>query len=484
MQLKVALEPPLPAAVPGVETRKPGEARCPAPSVQQIIRGDALPAPAVLAHEHYEYLGSEDIDFARYYSPETFRHEIDRVWRRTWQWVCREEHIPEPGDYYVYEVAQLSFLIVRTDDGSLKAYYNSCLHRGTKLRTTEGAGTASELRCPYHGWTWTLSGELKRVPCAWDFPHVDATRFRLPEVKVATWGGFVFINPDDDAAPLVDYLGVLPQHFADWGMDERYVELHMAKDLPCNWKTAQEAFLESYHVLETHPQLMAGVGDANVQYDTYGDHVSRFYAALGVNSPHLAEPLAEQELLDRMLVGDRSVLGDDLKLREGETARIVMARYLRKVLGAKYDVDLSRYSDSEIIDTIEYHVFPNMVLFPGLSLPMVYRFRPIGLDPDRTLFELLLLRPIPVNGERPPPAEVVHITEDQSYSTVPGFDAAFGAVYDQDTNNLRAQQQGFRAARKRGQTLGNYQEVRIRHFQRTLDKYLADPRQQGDADGR
>jgi hypothetical protein len=127
--------------------------------------------------------------------------------------------------------------------------------------------------------------------------------------------------------------------------------------------------------------------------------------------------------------------------RDGETARIVMARYLRKVLGAKYDVDLSRYSDSEILDTIGYHVFPNVVLFPGLSLPMVYRFRP-------------------------------------------GFDAAFGAVYDQDTNNLRAQQQGFRAAKKPGQTLGNYQEVRIRHFQRTLDKYLADERQQRVADVR
>ena len=474
MQLKVNLEPRLPRDVPDALRLAPGEARCPARSVQEIIQGDALKAPPVLAHEHYEYLGSDDIDFARYYSPEIFALEIERVWRRTWQWVCREEHIPEPGDYYVYEVAHLSFLVVRTEDRSLKAYYNSCLHRGTKLRAAEGVGTATELRCPYHGWTWSLSGELKRVPCAWDFPHVDAAKYRLPEVKVATWGGFVFINPDENAPPLLEFLGVVPEHFANWGMDQRYVELHMAKELPCNWKTAQEAFLESYHVLETHPQLMAGVGDANVQYDTYGDHVSRFFAASGISSPHLADPLTEQQLLDSMLVGDRSVIGDDLSLGAGETARIVMARYLRKVLGAKYGADLSRYSDSEVIDTIEYHVFPNMVLFPGLSLPMVYRFRPIGLDPNRTLFELLLLRPLPADGECPPPAEVVHVKEDESYSTVPGFDPAFGAVYDQDTNNLRAQQQGFRAAKKKGQTLGNYQEVRIRHFQRTLDRYLAE----------
>jgi hypothetical protein len=284
----------------------------------------------------------------------------------------------------------------------------------------------------------------------------------------------VFLHPGAHPPPLEEYLGVLPEHFRDWEMDRRYVALHAAKELPCNWKAAQEAFLESYHVLETHPQLMAGVGDANVQYDTYGPHVSRFYAALGVNSPHLAEKLTEQELVGRMLVGDRSVLSDELTVRDGETARIVMARFLRKVLGEKYGADLSRWSDSEMIDTIEYHLFPNMVLFPGLSLPMVYRFRPLGLDPERTLFEILFLRPVPEDGRPPPlPAEVVRVAEHESYASVPGFDPAMGHVYDQDTNNLRAQQQGFRTSVKRGQTLGNYQEVRLRHFQGTVDAYLA-----------
>jgi Ring hydroxylating alpha subunit (catalytic domain) len=174
-----------------------------------------------------------------------------------------------------------------------------------------------------------------------------------------------------------------------------------------------------------------------------------------------------------MLVGDRSVLDDALTVKEGETARIVMARFLRKVLGDKYGVDLAAYSDSEVIDTIEYHVFPNMVLFPGLSLPMVYRFRPIGSDPNRTLFELLFLRPRPTDRPSPEPPEPYRIREEESYSTVPGMDPAFGAVYDQDTDNLRAQQQGFRASRKGTETLGNYQEARIRHFQQVVDRYLS-----------
>jgi phenylpropionate dioxygenase-like ring-hydroxylating dioxygenase large terminal subunit len=482
--MKIQVEPSLPSEVPNVSRLRPGEARCPAPSVQEIIARDAIKPPPNLAHEHYEYLGSEDIGFERYYSPGFFEREVERMWMNTWQWACREEHIPEPGDYYVYDIAQRSFLIVRTEDGSIKAYYNSCLHRGTKLRSGEGTGMAAELRCPFHGWTWSLSGELKRIPCAWDFPHVNPIEFRLPEVHVSTWGGFVFINPSENPMPLQEHLGVLPEHFANWNLADTYVHLHIAKEFQCNWKILYEAVIESYHVLETHPQLLEGYGDANVQYDTYGDHVSRFYALLGVNSPHLAEPLSEQQLLKKMLVGDSSVLGDELKFREGDTARTAMARFLRKALGTKYGVDLSRYSDSEMIDTIEYHVFPNTVLFPGLSLPMVHRFRPIGREPSRALFEIFLLQPVPAEGSRPPPAEVVRVKEGESYSVVPEFDSRIAALFDQEASTMRAQYEGMLAAKKPGETLGNYQEVCIRHFHRTLEKYINGDSQRTSANDR
>jgi nitrite reductase/ring-hydroxylating ferredoxin subunit len=455
-----------------------GQARCPGDTVQEIIHRDGRYVPPVLAEESYTFLGDTDIPFERYTSRQFFDLEMEKLWPRVWQWVCREEHIPEPGDYITYDIGVHSFLVVRTEAREIRAYYNSCLHRGTKLRPSESQGYAQSLRCPYHGWTWTLEGKLKEIPCRWDFPHVEEEQFRLPEVRVAVWGGFVFINMDPEAPDLETFMEVLPDHFKDWNMEKRYVELHIEKELPCNWKTALEAFLESYHVLETHPQLLQGVGDANVQYDTYGDHVSRFVAALGVSSPHLEKPLSEQELVDMMLVGDRSVLTDELTLGEGETARVVMARFLRKSLAEKYRTNLEGYSDSEVIDTIEYHLFPNMVLFPGISLPMVYRFRPLDNDPDRCLFDLLFLRPVPDDGSAPEPAEPVRLKVADSYTSVEGMDRDFGAVYDQDTNNLRGQQEGFKAAKKRGQTLGNYQESRIRHFHLTLDKYLV-----GEASG-
>jgi hypothetical protein len=127
-----------------------------------------------------------------------------------------------------------------------------------------------------------------------------------------------------------------------------------------------------------------------------------------------------------------------------------------------------------MIDVSQYSLFPNMILFPQLSLPMIYRFRPIGTDPDRTLFELLFLRPRPEKRPCPAPAQPVRLAEKDSFTTVAGMDPILGHVYDQDTGNLRAQQEGFYAARKRGQTLLNYQEVRIRHLHQTLDRYLAD----------
>lgn len=453
--------------------------RCPdAPSVQQIVAGDLIPPPPVLAMEEPLYLGSDPVSVDRYFDQSIFEQEIEKIWKKTWQWVCREDHIPEPGDFYTYEVAHLSYVVVRQDDMSVRAFVNSCLHRSTKFKRGEGVGSGDNLRCPYHGWTWNNDGTLASVPCAWDFRHVDAKKSNLPEARVGHWGGFVFINPSQDGPDsgglgLEEFLAPLPEHFRDWDIANRHVAVHVAKELPCNWKTAQEAFLESYHVLETHPQLLKGVGDANVQYDCHSDTVTRFYAASGVNSPHLARPLSEEELLATMILGDKDSRGEGLTVGPGETARTVMARHLRKVMGEAYKCDLSNVSDSEMIDTIEYHVFPNMVLFPGLSLPMVYRFRPIGLDPNRTLFEILFLRPNPQDGRAPEPPEPYRVAENESYATAPGFDPAMGHVYDQDTDNLRAQQAGFRASATGVQQLGNYQESRIRHFQMVVDKYLA-----------
>lgn len=452
-----------------------GEARCPdAPSTQEIIARDKVAAPSWVCSESFQFMGDEDISIDRYIDPAFAKKEYDRLWTRTWQFACREEHIPNVGDYYVYDLGRYSFIVTRVAKNEIRAHYNACLHRGTKLRASGTEGCASEFRCPFHGWSWKIDGTVKNVVCDWDFPHVDKAKFELPRARVETLAGFVFINMDQNAPSLAEYFGPEAMaHFEKWKLEDRYVVAHVSKVIPANWKLTIEAFMEAYHVLETHPQVAVSNADANSQYDTYGEHVNRFISTLGVLSPHLKGRYTEQDILDQFTVGDSSVLGGaDRKLKPGETARQRMADMLRSMFEQATNTDLSAVSDSELLDCFSYTLFPNTFLFPGISLPMVYRFRPVANDHRKCLYEVFFLRPVPKDGERPEPASEVRLQEHQSFTEAEGMDPGFGAILDQDTENLLLEQEGLEASAKPGITLGNYQEIRIRHFERTIDKYV------------
>ena len=461
-----------------VETGKlqPGEARCPAISTQDIIAADKVQAPGWVRSESYEFLGSEDVSKDRYISADFARREMESMWTRTWQFACREEHIPEAGDYYVYDIGPYSFIVTRTDDGSIKAHFNACLHRGTKLKPSGTAGYAADIKCPFHGWTWNLDGTNKKVLCPWDFPHVDPDKLTLPEARVETLGGFVWINMDSDAPALRDYLGAKAvEHIEAWKLEDRYIYCHVQKSYPANWKLTVEAFMEAYHVLDTHPQVAPSNADANSQYDVYGEHVNRFISCLGVISPHLEGKFTEQQILDQFTIGDSSVMSDDRPKVGDGTARQAMADMFRGMFEQATNSDLSNVSDSELLDCFSYTIFPNTYLFPGISLPMVYRFRPDPKDHRRCIYEVMFMRPVPKDGPRPDPAEPIILRDDQSFAEAEGMDPGFGKILDQDTDNLYAQQEGLEASAKSGLTLGNYQEIRIRHFERAIDKYVAMP---------
>lgn len=452
-----------------------GKDRCPeAPTTQEIISKDKVKAPEWVCSESYQYMGDEDVSIDRYIDPEYAEKEYKNLWTRTWQFACREEHIPEVGDYYVYDIGRHSFIVTRTAADQVKAFYNACLHRGTKLRASNTEGFANEFKCPFHGWSWKIDGSIKDVICEWDFPHVDRDEFSLPEARVESLGGFVFINMDKDAPTLEEYLGEeAVAHIKKWKLEDRYTVCHVAKVIPSNWKLTIEAFQEAYHVLETHPQVAPSNGDANSQYDVYGDHVNRFISTLGVVSPHLKGRYSEQDVLNQFVVGDNSVLeGADRTLKEGETARQRMADMMRGMFEQATNTDLSGVSDSELLDCFSYTVFPNTFLFPGISLPMVYRFRPVADDFRKCLYEVFFLRPVPKDGSRPEPASVQRLEEHQSFKEAEGMDPGFGEILDQDTENLLLQQEGLEASDKQGITLGNYQEIRVRHFEKAVDKYV------------
>ena len=447
----------------------PGAARAPGPSLQDLLVRDNSSVPEPLQAESYEFLGDEDIPYSNYTSKERLQAEYEKLWPRVWQWACREEHIPEAGDYYVYDIGHLSAIVLRTEQGEVKAYYNACMHRGTQLKAPGSCGFAENLRCPFHGWIYSLDGELVELPENWDFPHVSAKTHSLRELRVGVWAGFVFVNFDPDAESLDAHLGALKDHFANLGIEDRYVETHVQKRLPCNWKAAAEAFLEAYHVRETHGGGMPG-SEVTTQYDVFGDTVTRFIHTIGSPNPRVDPPQTEQQLLDRMWVRGREQ-DETPRVPDGMTARDFYADYLRQVLSDAYGQDFSHYPTCMTLDSIEYFLFPNAFFFPGLSLPMVYRFRPDADDPDFCTFDLLMLRPVPTGGKAPPPPDPLKLDVEDSYTQSEGL-GRLGAVYDEDTGNMAAQTRGFKASLKSGQTLGNYQEVRIRYLQQRVDKYL------------
>lgn len=452
----------------------PGAARSTGPTVQSLLATDTGTVPAPLREESYEYLGSADIDKDRYLTQEFHQREVDKLWKKVWQFACREEDIPEPGDYVVYEVADISLVVVRTPGGGIKAYHNACLHRGRRLCDTDGH--AQQLRCPYHGMTWTLDGELAAVPCRWDFPHIEDTKFGLPQVQTGVWAGFVFVNPDPDAGSLADFIGDVDKHFEPYGLADRFKAVHVAKVLDCNWKIGMEAFLEAYHVIATHPQLLEYLGDANTQYDIYqrSDGLpgfNRMITPQATTSPHL-DPLEPQDVLDAMFRDFYPEGVGNIEVPEGQSARSVVANTLRAKLAETTGADLSGTSDSEIVDAIQYFVFPNLVPWAGAGAPLVYRFRPYGNDPDRCIFDILLLTPLPAGVPKPKAPPVHWLGPDEDFSAAPEL-GSLSAVFNQDLGNLPHVQRGLKAMTKPGVTLANYQEIRIRQFHRDLDEFLA-----------
>lgn len=450
------------------------DARCPGQSYQDLLARDSLPVPPALASESPPGPGTEPLAAARYTSQAFFELENERMWPRVWQMACREEDIPAVGDYHVHDIVGRSLLVVRTAPGTIRAYHNSCLHRGRRLATQDGH--AESLRCGFHGWTWNLDGSLRSMPCRWDFPQLSDADLRLPEARVGTWGGFVFINMDPAAAPLEHYLEVLPAHFSRWRLEDCYKAVHVAKRIRCNWKVAMEAFMESYHVIATHPQILSVFADASSQYDVYGDHVNRNVAAFAAPSPHVGASVREEAVVSGMLGMhgrqlSAEVLADAAAGAGGGGARAVLGALNRRSFSHATGVDHSEASDAETLDALVYNVFPNFSPWGGFAPNIVYRWRPDGLDVGACLMEVMILKRCPAGAPRPAPVSLHRLGDDEPWSAATEL-PVLGPVIDQDMSNLPHVQEGLRASATGRVELGRYQESRIRHFHRTLDKYL------------
>ncbi|PWU07821.1 MAG: (2Fe-2S)-binding protein [Terriglobia bacterium] len=192
---------------------------------------------------------------ARYYTgPDTFRQEMESFYFRDWIYAGREESIAAPGDYFLCEFAGESLIVVRSQSGALRAFYNVCRHRGTRL-CTEGAGQfGGRVQCPYHGWTYDFDGRLLGAPHMEeaDFARED---YGLHTVSTATWDGHLFLNLRANPPPLSDQLGDLPRKFAAWRMQDLRLHRRIDYKVKANWKLVVLNYNECLHCPHLHPAL-------------------------------------------------------------------------------------------------------------------------------------------------------------------------------------------------------------------------------------
>lgn len=448
-------------------------------SARDYILKDRYPVDPAYLEASAADLGSAGVPKERYFSAEWARLEMEKMWLKTWQFAGHVEEVRNVGDYLVYNLGDRSVLIVRETPDTIRAFVNSCLHRGALLRCE--SGSAIKFRCPFHGWTWDLSGRLEEITTKWDFPHVDFSQYSLVDIRLEVWNQFIFVNFDDGAPPLKTYLGDLVEQWRDWSLEERHLVAHVRIPVEANWKVALEAFIENYHVPILHPQLGPISGVWESQYDVYPgqDHFNRMVTPLMVPGSSVNYDMEEQEILDYAAevfhVTDEN--GAPLQITDNRTARQIIADHARSMLNPS-EVDGQSLSDSLLTVNVEYFVFPSFVPWADYGVPLAYHFLPNRDDPEKSWMHFYKWEPGPPpvaapGGPEIPSVGMTVVPSGMKLVDVPELGAA-GVVFDQDQAIMARVQAGMRAGAPYhpNVTLALHQESRIRHYHQTLDKYV------------
>jgi len=420
----------------------------------------------------------------RYVEPGFAALEQGRLWTRVWQMACRLEEIPAPGDYVEYVIVDQSILVVRVDAETVKAYFNACRHRATELATGSGTFLGGQIVCPFHGWRWGLNGTSSFVYGRHAFRQdvMSDAALCLRECRVETWGACVWVNPDPTAPPLLEALAPMPDLLDPLGFDRMRVHWWKHTVLAANWKLAQEAFMEGYHVMQTHPQLTLGHPEEadpdGLEYVVHDNGHSHFQ-----NRRHRREPGTRPAPADvdaivesgRLLWEglDAMTLARDVHVLEGLRRREVPAgsTFGAELVKAVYDhaADAGIPLPPPDRDAIArwggmFFLFPNFFVLPQYGNALLYRVRPNGTDPESCLFELWSVT-IPPEGEVPARPRL-------QGPFAPDDERAWPRIPLQDFSNIERQQRGLHSRSVRGMRLSHVYEAGISAMHRELDRYL------------
>ena len=415
----------------------------------------------------------ELIPAQRYHDPRFFELERENVWPHVWQMACRLEQIPNVGDYTEYTILEKSVIIVRTKSG-VKAFHNACRHRGVRLATGPGNCARQGFICPFHGWRWNIDGANTFVFGKQIFTEelLVKTEIDLKPCRIEFWAGCAFINFDDDAPSLREFLGPVADRLDARHADQLRMDWWYGTVLPTNWKLAMEAFQEGYHTMKTHPQLqkLSALGNS---YGTDADGLTphRSLSARQTVNMHV-------DFLARLSAGMGGMVHETEvavleKLRDmdvpDDPMGATMAFYARAYEDVTKDAlargapmfDITKVSQEHEFHAVEF-MFPHFFLLPMIGAMSSYRIRP--LTPETCLFEIwsLVLRP-----------------EGEAFDTplqptmLPYDSTEFPEIPQQDYSNLPLQQLGLHAGGFEYMRLSKDNEGMISNYQRLIDGYIA-----------
>jgi phenylpropionate dioxygenase-like ring-hydroxylating dioxygenase large terminal subunit len=422
----------------------------------------------------------------RYYDKAYFDLENERLWPRVWQMACRLEEIPNVGDYMEYKVAYYSVMVVRTSPTEIKAYQNQCRHRATALVKDCGTFRGGQIVCPFHAWRWNLDGSAA-FPLygqeGFEERVLDADDLHLVECQVGTWAGSVFINMDPEAPPLKEVLHPVPEFLDPLLIENMRINWWKGVRLNCNWKLAQEAFMEGWHVRGTHTQLTLGLGDEFPNPHDLASSYPNGHNSLAKDPNNTKGSKTKESLglggnidvnrtIDFMhMIVDQlgaHVLEKDLRIAESlrtsdgsDYARRFMDEMYRWNEGA--GIKLPDRSATGAWGS-QWYIFPNYKLHPLYGNSIAYRARPDGPDPEHCYFEVWSLTLFP---ESEPPRKAKF---DGEY---PIEHDEWPLVCQQDFLNIERQQQGMHMPGLAATRLSYKYEDGIANSHLEMDRYLA-----------
>ena len=420
-----------------------------------------------------------------YVSRDYVKLEAENLWAKVWQMACREEDIPEVGNFYTYDIANKSIIVTRTGPDTIVAYHNVCPHRGRRL--TAGCGHSSKFYCRYHGWQWNLDGENTYVRDRDDWKgELTDDYLKLKTIQVGRWAGYVFVNFDPACEPFEDYLGTLPYWLDPFEIGKMRYKWRQWLKFPCNWKVALEAFMESYHVAATHPQLLRW-GDAGSWTRAEGLHScmgtgtprAEDRAGMGTAGiagrddmdPRKALPEYMQHLYDTVGLGactTETIVAAAHRLPEVLPENVSNIDAALKMLELAQQMDAERGVQWPTVDPqhsawsgIDWHVFPNALILHGITFILGYRARPDGDNPDSCIFEVYVLERFP-EGQEPKPENIYQpdVSEEK-----------WQLVLMQDFHNMPEIQRGMKSSAFKGAVPTPLQEQSVINFHRNLSRF-------------